>query len=1394
MPNIINTLMDMGLNIQHFMYTYKILQICNKGDIGMANGKYYVGLDMGTSSVGWAVTNENYELIRKKGKDLWGVRLFPEAETSADRRTHRVSRRAHNRARAKIGFLKELFADAINQIDPGFYQRLDESKFREEDKTVKQPYALFNDENFSDEDYYQKYPTIFHLISSLIHDEQEFDVRLVFLAVLNIFKHRGHFLNLELSGDGYNNLKDTYNELGDKYNELYDKELYSEDSGTEWLEGILSDKSLSRSKKLEAILTHINITKSSDKSQVEMWKLICGLKATLIILFPEEDIDEEKANYSFSFSVPDIEKDLMEVESMISKESYELILLLKNMYDWSVLVNIMKGENGVFEYLSDARVELYEKHKKDLHLLKTVYHTYLPNKYNEMFREMHDNNYSAYVNSVNSDCLKVRRNAKIDNNVFFASIKKAISSIEECEEKEYILSEIEKGIFLPKQLTSANGVIPYQVHEKELKKILTNASRYLPFLNDIDESGFSVKDRIIMVFGFQIPYYIGPIIPHIGYKNENSNMWSVRKENGRVFPWNFADKIDENASSELFIKKMIRHCTYLNDETVLPKNSILYEKFMVLNELNNLVINGSKPSSEIKQELYNNLFRKGKKVTRKALINYLKINGHISANDQEINIAGIDGDFTNTCSNYAKFAAAFKTEILTDEQIKIAEDIIYWATIYGDTKKFTLAKIKEKYGDKLSEEFTKRILGIKFKDWGRLSKELLCTNGADKQTGEIKTVIERMWDENNNFMELIASDKYTYIDSIEDKQKELQKNLFDINYDDLEGLYLSAPVKRMVWQTLLILKEIVKVMGCEPNRIFVEMARNPEDKKDRKDSRKKKLIELYKACKEDSAKWINELNEKTDNELRSKKLYLYYTQMGRCMYTGERIELSDLFNNNLYDIDHIYPRHFVKDDSIENNLVLVKKETNAHKTDNYPLEADVRNKCTAHWNYLKEHKFITDEKYKRLIRNKEFTDNERAGFIARQIVETTQGTKTITNIFEHTFANSEVVYSKATNVSAFRQKYEFVKCRAVNDFHHAHDAYLNIVVGNVYYTKFTKNPINFIKEYRKDPENNKYHMEKVFDFDVTRNGSCAWSISDNKSIGIVKNMLSKNTPLITSMTRCVHGGLFDQNIIGKIATQKASGVGYTPIKTTDLRLDVCKYGGYNKASGTYFFLVERNVKGKLIRTIESMPLYKSDKYSEVSDLKNYCETELGYKDVSICIKKIPVNSLLRINGFDLYLTGRTGNRILVCNAVRLKIDNHNQAYIKLIDKFKDVSDEDILINNGISGHKNESLYDVLMDKHVNGIYSKRPNPIGNILSKNRDVYNGLCLFEQMYILLEIIGLSQIRNQGADLRLLGGSKQSGVSSLSKEISKCDEAFLIQQSVSGVYTKKINMLSK
>ncbi len=68
---------------------------------------YYLGLDMGTGSVGWAATDKNYKLIRAKGKDLWGVRLFQTAKTAAERRSHRVARRRRQQRKEGVIVLQD---------------------------------------------------------------------------------------------------------------------------------------------------------------------------------------------------------------------------------------------------------------------------------------------------------------------------------------------------------------------------------------------------------------------------------------------------------------------------------------------------------------------------------------------------------------------------------------------------------------------------------------------------------------------------------------------------------------------------------------------------------------------------------------------------------------------------------------------------------------------------------------------------------------------------------------------------------------------------------------------------------------------------------------------------------------------------------------------------------------------------------------------------------------------------------------------------------------------------------------------------------------------------------------------------------------------------------------
>lgn len=1360
----------------------------------MEKQDYFLGFDMGTSSVGWAVTNTKYELLRKKGKDMWGIREFEEAETSAKRRSYRINRRRRQRHLARIGLLKSYFSEEIAKIDPDFFIRLENSKYFLEDKDerVRTKNGVFNDDNYKDDDYYRDYPTIFHLRQALLDIDnkgEKFDVRLVYLALANMFKHRGHFL-LNVEGDALNTeqVDLVYQEILDRLENDY--EIIIEQKPIQQVIDIIGNTDNGRKKKHEELQKLLGVTQK-DKRANELLKCLCGLIVNAKIIFDENTEEEVKLcfnNFSYTDKIPELMEQLTE-------EEYALIEQLKSIYDYAVLAGTLKGH----DYLSCVRVELYKKHADDLKLLKTLYRKYkTEEEYNKMFRSNADGTYSAYVNSLNStDAIfksdevvegsKYRRNMKgRKSEDIYATIKKAFKDITEDKDVSFVLEQIEKEQFLPKQLTGANGVIPNQVHKKEMERILQNAENYLPFLKDKDESGLTVSERIMKLFTFQIPYYVGPL-------GENSKTgWIVRKEKGAVLPWNINDKVDMSATSEAFIGNLIRTCTYIQGEKVMPKASLAYERYCVLNEINNLCIDGERIDTKLKQQIYKDCFMKGKKVTKKQLCSYLAAQNAIHSEEQ---VTGIDKNINNSLSSYGKMYAIFGERLKEDAILVVAEDIIYWGTIFGDSKKMLKQRLK-KYVEEglIDEKQLKRILGYKFKDWGRYSKALLTLSGCDKSTGEIITIGQAMWEYSLNFMELINSEEFTFKEELEKHTTVALKQLSEFTYEDLEDSYFSVPVKRMIWQTLLVVREIEQVMGCEPKRIFVEMTRTEEEKGDkgRKESRGNQLIELYKSIKNtESHNWKEEIAEADkDGKLRSKKLFLYYMQMGRDMYTGEEIDLGRLYDKNLYDIDHIYPKHYVTDNSIMNNLVLVNKRANEDiKKDLYPIPEQIKAtpKVRDLWDALHKQKLITDEKYARLTSNTAFTEKQLGDFIARQLVETAQGTKGVANLLEQLFKDTVIVYARASNVSDFRRENGFLKSRLVNDFHHAQDAYLNIVVGNVYYTKFTNNPWNFIRnEYEKDKEKNHYNLAKMFEWNVVRGSETAWIAKrkdEEGTIATVRKMMQKNTPLLTRMNFEQHGGIADESLY---SAKKANPENYLPLKTADERMrDVKKYGGYTSLSVAYFFIVRHKEGKKENVTIEALPLHCKDKVErEKRGLERYCEEVLGYGEVSIIRRKLKIQSLLEFNGYKVHLSGKTVNQLILRNAMSICLPTKWVTYIKKLEKAVDIK----IIEEVITPENNIKLYDILADKHVNTVYAKRLNAFGKKLLDGREKFVLLGVEEQCEILLQVLRLSRIGTTIANLKRIGASDGSGEMKISKNLKASDKPAIISQSVTGLYEKK------
>ncbi len=1348
----------------------------------MKNHKnYYLGLDIGTDSVGYAVTDENYNLIKFHGEPAWGVTIFDAAALNGERRTFRTARRRLDRRQQRVQLVQELFAKEIEKKDPRFYIRLRESFLYREDASDE--HILFNDVDYSDKEYHAEYPTIHHLICDLMNNTEAHDVRVVYIACAWLVAHRGHFLsNIDIKNiEKLKDIESVYTDLMNYFSgNGYDCPWKCQDiSG---FADVMKKKLSISAKNKELVSILLGSKKPSKKVDQEgsfpfnqelIIKLLAGSKCSAKDLFGKEEYAEFE-----SFSLGDDDEKLGSLMAEIG-DDFELIKRLKAVYDWALLVDNL----GDYKTISEAKVAVYEQHKADLSLLKHFVRKYIPEKYDEVFRsEETTGNYVSYSYHTNDGNTSKVKKASIE--VFSDYAKKLIKNIVPAEEdvKQFddMCKRLETNTFMPKQKNTDNRVIPQQLYCYELMQILKNAEKYLEFLNGRDEDGLSVSDKIASVFTFKIPYFVGPL-------NEKSSHAWIKREAGKIYPWNFEKMVDLDESEERFIKRMTNTCTYMPGEPVLPKDSLLYHKYMVLNEINNLRINGEKISVELKQDIYNDLFMNFKKVSKKRLIDYLISNGVIEKGEEE-HVTGIDITINSNLAPQIALKRLLGEKSLSQSD---AERIIERSSYAED--KGRLSKWIEKYYPDLSEEDRKYICNLKFKDFGRLSKKFLCElEGAKKDTGEVFTIIGALWNTQNNLMELL-SDKYTFIDEIREYSREYYAAHPTTLSGRLDELYISNAVKRPIYRTLAIVNDLEKAFG-KPKKVFIEMARGgrPEQKGKRTSSRKQQILDLYKKCKDEDVKilkqQIEEMGEYADNKLQGDKLFLYYMQLGKSMYSGTPIELEKL-SSKAYDIDHIYPQAFVKDDSIINNKVLVLSSENGAKSNIYPIDGTIREKMAGYWVFLKNNGLISEEKYKRLVRNRPFSDDEKLGFINRQLTETSQSTKAVATILKEKFPDTDIVYSKAGLVSDFRHEFDIYKSRLFNDLHHASDAYLNIVVGNVYDMKFSKKWFNVHSNYS-------IKTKTVFTNTLICDGKTVW---DGKNmLQQVKKTAQKNNAHFTKYAFFKKGGLFDQMPV-------SASEGLVPLKKG---LSTQKYGGYNKASAMFYIPVRYKAGKKSEVFIMSVEMLAGKRFlADESFAKEYAyqrmERILNKKVEEITfpmgMRPWKVNTMLSLDGFRVCISGigSGATKLIAQSVTQFSEDPYWKFYLKKLEKyFEKISNNKNYIYSEeydqISREKNIELYRIYIGKYENTIWKKRRNAPLETLKEGANKFEELSLNDQVKALLNIQQTFGRIAGGIDLKLIGGAGKAAGSALSAAVSNWKKDYnsvkIIDSSVTGLWKKE------
>ena len=340
--------------------------------LNIADYEYYLGLDIGTSSLGWAVTDPEYNILECRGKAMWGVHLFEEGKTAAERRMHRCARRRLERRKQRVALLRELFDEEVCKIDPSFFQRLDESGLHVEDKTIKQSNSLFNDKNFTDKEFHSKFPTVYHLRKFLMETDEKPDIRLVYLALHHIIKYRGHFIFSSISSDSIPDFKEIIDLL------IQDVMKYGMDlnvSDYEILNGILTDRNIRVTDRKRLVKEALGC---STKPESKLGELLAGAKVKPSDIFEDDSIESD----GISFSDNSIEDKMAELEDILDEDQWNTLRIAKQVYNWSVLSSLLKGHRSI----SYAKIASYEQHRSDLALLKKAVRKYASDMYKDVFK------------------------------------------------------------------------------------------------------------------------------------------------------------------------------------------------------------------------------------------------------------------------------------------------------------------------------------------------------------------------------------------------------------------------------------------------------------------------------------------------------------------------------------------------------------------------------------------------------------------------------------------------------------------------------------------------------------------------------------------------------------------------------------------------------------------------------------------------------------------------------------------------------------------------------------------------------------------------------------------------------------------------------------------------
>jgi CRISPR-associated endonuclease Csn1 len=1369
---------------------------------------YSVGLDIGTGSVGWAVIGDDYKLKRAKGKNLVGVRLFDSASTAEERRGYRTTRRRLSRRRWRLRLLNEIFAPELAKVDENFLARLKYSWVNPNDeqnlKAFQKDAQGFNGAAVfgtpaADQEFYAAYPTIYHLRKALMDDDKQHDLREVYLALHHIVKYRGHFLI-----DGDVNPEATFDvaqfcgaltEFAEAWAD--DETRFGKIDATLFMNEIINSKT-SKSERVEKALAAISDNKA-DKQLKAILTALVGNQANLINIFEKNAKEIEKDDQKrlkFNFGDATIDEKLADVEALLEPAEYEFVLALKVAYDGLTLKMLLGDDKSV----SAAMVRRYEEHKADWAFIKK----YIRTKDNAGAGTYKQDGKIEGINSaylaLQSDDDDVRKSAKT---VFVKAIEGAnISLSDKTRLLNNLLNKIEEDTFLPRQRTKANGTIPHQLHLAELVKIIQQQSKYYPFLAEVDQNNVN---KLAGLVNFRVPYYVGPLVSQTvteaQYDGLDKNHWMTRLSDEEITPWNFDDVVDKDKSAADFIKRLTGTDTYLIGEPTLPQNSLLYQKYNVLQELNNVRLSGAsgnvyddkrRPRLTVaeKQDIFEHVFKVSSKVSAKQVEDYLAQNSQ--GRYKLSGLAGVD-KFNNGLTSYVYLSKTLGAKKVDAQSIDDLEKIIEFQTVFEDK---TVLRRQLNNIEWLTDAERDKLANKHFTGWGRLSKKFLTAKSmtiklADDINPASHSLMDALYGSEKNLMELLANntDEYGFYNWVEEQNR--ADGEASSTYTMIDELAGPKDIKRGITQTFRILDDIKKALGEAPERVYLEFARETQQSR-RTDPRRKRLDDLYSnAGLKELMQRISQGHEYDNTALQSDRIYLYFVQQGKDMYTGQELDINNLSN---YDIDHIIPQAYTKDNSLD-NIVLVNSKDNRMKSDSDVFLTKIDGEVKKWWKQLYDASFISKTKYKSLTQT-QFKMSHPERFIARSLVETRQIIKNVASLINSHFDGQTKAEAIRANLTGDMRSYiNIKKNRDINDYHHAHDALLVATVGEFIEKrgfmsggKVSDNTTNeynvYVKQWiDKARANTDYERVNPFGFVVgamksatmggqsikvtnKETGEIVWTQDD---FDYLLKVLDYKKMLVTRRVKDQTGQLYNESRYGaKLMAGKKTGLVFDKNKSIEL------YGGFDSAKPAYAALIKEGKKYKLVNVLRSWVHQAQDEGKLLARIQE------NYPKAELILSHVPYGQLVT----------KDGAKVTVSSATELH--NFEQLWLEretynLINALLNTSEEKIQakLEKEFSTDDETLAFERAFDEIISQAGQRYPLHV-NALDKvrlNKDVFMGLAYADKQQTLQRILQGLHANATSADLKKMKASGEFG--RLKLKWSPSDDDEFIFQSPSGIF---------